>query len=383
MNRSLPLRSPLALTVSTALAMAAGSLQAEMPLAGGELYARGEVRVEYDSNIFASSSEVDDLVFRLTPGVAWVRDAGLVRAELAGGVEFQQFDEHTSENSSNPFGTLDLDWAREQGKSEGRVSASWRRLSFANTSVNERTRVDNLALGGSVGHFVTEKLGYRLKANYLDQDYLTTGYSSVRKAWAGAEGRYQYSPKLEAVLGYTYRDSSTRQRFGRSSIDSTDHRFLAGLDGELLPKVGGRLAAGYVYRDFATAARGSESGLVLETSLDWTPDADTTVTIFANRDFDTSPVDQTVRSFETGIDFARRVSPKFTVSAGASYEHANYIGGATGRTDDVFVVRGRAAYQFTELIEGAVDLSNRATDSTLAISDCNKLVIGASLRAQF
>ncbi len=376
-------RRALALTVSAALAMATGNVRAAASLGGGELYASGILRAEYDSNIFANNLEEEDVLFRLTPGLIWVRDAGLVRAEVAGGVEFQQFCDYTDENSSNPYGSLDLDWAREEGKSEGRLAASYRRNSFANPTVNERTKSDDLSFTGSVGHFATEKFGYRLKGTYLDQDYLTTGYSSVRKASAAIEGRYQYSPKLETVLGYTFRDSATRKRFGRASVNSTDHRFLLGFDGELLPKVTGRLAAGYVYRSFSSAAFDDESGLVIETALDWTPDPDTTVTVFAERDFDTSPVDQTIRSFRTGVDFARKVTPKFTVSAGISYEHANYVGGPTSRTDDVVVVRGRASYAFTERIEAGADLNNRATNSTLAISDCNKLVAGAFIGARF
>ncbi len=383
MNSSHSSRSLLALTASAALAIAAGSAQAEVALLGGELFASGAVRAEYDSNIYANSTEIDDVLFRLTPGVAWVRDAGLIRAEATGGVEFQQFCDNNEENSDNPFGTLDLTWAREGGKSDGRFSAALRRLSYANAFVNERTRVDNLSVGGAVGHFVTEKLGYRVKADYLDQDYLTSGYSAVRKVSAGAEGRYQYSPKLEALVGYTFRDSTTRHRSGRASINSTDHRFLAGFDGELLPKVTGRLAAGVVTRNFSASNLASETGLLLETGLDWAPDDDTTVAFFARRDFDTSPVDQTVRSLELGFDVARKLSEKLTLSAGLSYEHGAYVGGAMGRTDDVFAMRARADYRITELIGAALDVSYRDTDSTMAISDCAKTVVGASIAARF
>lgn len=383
MKHNFPLRHPLALTVSTALAMIAGSLQAEVALAGGDLFARAAVRTEYDSNIYANNLEKDDVLFRLTPGLLWVHDTGLIRAEMAGGVEFQQFCDHTEDNSSNPYGSLDLKWAREEGKSEGMLSAAHSRLSYANAFVNERTKMDDLSLRGSFGHFVTEKLGYRVKAVFTDQDYLTGGYSSVRKALGGVEGRYQYSPKLEAVLGYTYRDTTTRHRNGRASIASTDHRILAGFDGELLPKVTGRLAVGVVNRQFDTLGLEDETGLLVETALDWTPDEGTTVSLFAKRDFDTSPVDQTMRTFETGVDFARKVTEKLTVSAGLSYEHCVYVGGITARNDDVIVARARAAYAFTKLIEAAVDVSNRASDSTLAISDYNKLVFGATVVAKF
>jgi hypothetical protein len=308
----------------------------------------------------------------------------LLRANATAGVEFQRFAEHTAANSNNPYVTTMFNWPREEGKSEGGLSASWRRVASANEMVNQRTRSNNTNVDAAFGHFVTEKIGYRLLGSFLDHHYLTTGYSSIRNWSVGIEGRYQYSPKLEAILGYSFRQSATRDRNpALPNVDSKDHKVLAGLDGELLPKVKGRLAAGVVTREYTSGFGHRETALLLETAVDWTPDDDTTITLLGRRDFDTSPADQSVRRLLTDLGVRRIVYEKLEVSGGIGFEKATYTGGFAGRDDDTLHLRARATYQFTRLISGGCDIAYRNTRSSLTIAQCSQVLVGASVGLKF
>lgn len=369
----------------TILALAALPLaRADLSVARGSLSLTAVLDEEYDSNIFLNQFRTSDWHTTFTPGLKFVRDAGLIRLDTNAGVAFQRFQRYDTENSSDPFADASLRWTQEESNVDSRVSATYRRASQANIDVNTRTRAEDL--GGRIffGHFPAEKLGYHLNAGYNNQNFLLDGMSDIRTRDVSGDVRYHYSTKLDAFVGVGKRWSDTYHvPVFLNSFDSEDVSLKVGVEGEILPKVTGQLAAGWVRRSFKNVLGGSQSGALLDTSLTWRPDDEMSVRLLANRDFDTTPVDQSVMRQVTGIETHRQIREKLGITLGYSHAVSRYIGVGVSRRDSSNIYLLGADYQLTKTWKAGVHANYAATDSNVVVSDYNHFVGGANVSVQF
>lgn len=350
----------------------------------GYLYGRMVTRVEADSNIYANAESNGDLVGTLLPEMGFRRTAGLLRLDLSSGIELQHFWEHRILDAENPFAFASLDWAPEKGKTEGRVNLVVRRLSQANPIVNQRTDAEDWSADGRFGHFPREKLGYRVRGSFSQQDYLTPGLSDVRKILAGLDGRYRYSQKLEGIIGYTRRESLTYHRSGEQpSIQSHDDQVVVGLDGELLAKVRGQVRAGLVRRTFARDFGDSEAGLLLDAELEWQSRPNQSIVLRAKRDYDTSPADQTIHRSSFALDTMHRPTPKSEVALSLAHADERYRGAGLDRRDRSLSLQVRGAYTFSPRSSGAAALSFSSTHSSLSLADYDRMIFSVAWTLEF
>lgn len=358
--------------------------QAGMELGRGYLYGRLVSRAEADSNIFANAESNGDLIGTVAPEIGFRRNASLLRLDLSAGAEMQQFLDHSELNATNPFSFASLNWSPEEGKTDGRLSVSARRLSQANPIVNQRTDAEEYLADASFGHFPREKLGYRVRTSYSRYNYLNQGLSDIRKLQAGLDGRFRYSPKLEGFVGYTRRENITYHRgAGQESIESNDDQGVLGLEGDLLPKVRGRLKAGIVHRAFASGSLSSQSGLLLDTEIEWKSRANQSVIAFARRDYDTSPADQTIYRSSFGLETTHQATPKFEVGLGSVYTDEEYRGAGLDRRDRSLSLQVKGTYSFSPRSSGAAALSFTSTDSTLSIANYDRMILTVAWTLRF
>ena len=357
---------------------------AEIPFARGSLSLTAALDEEYDSNIFLNQYRTSDWHTTLTPGVRLVRDAGLLRLEADAGVNIQRFQRNDQENSTDPFANASLRFTEEETRLTGSASGFYRRVSEANPDVNGRSRVEEKNGKIFLGFFPAQKLGYRVNGEYFDQDFFNPAWSDIKTYSLGLDARYHYSEKFDTFVGVGKRWSDTYHvPVGLPSLDSEDLKFRVGVEGDLLAKVSGQFAVGWVRRTFSTTMTSARSGLLFDTSLTWRPDDETSVRLLVSRDFDTTPIDQSVMRQVTGVELHRRIREKLGATLGYSHAVSNYIGIGISRRDRSDIFHAGADYQLTKTWRTSLHLNYTNTDSDSAMSAYDRFVGGVNIVAAF
>lgn len=366
------------------LALASSPALALIPFAKGELVVTGQLRAEYDSNIYSSSRKTDDTILTFTPGVAFARNAGLLSLSMDAAVDIQRFMDNSQHDGNNPKFNTALVWKDDEGKTDGSLSLGANRDAYANTYINNLTVLDRYTFSGNAAHWFTEKFGFRVLADVAEERATQYGYSDVSKRLFGADGRYLVSPKLETFAGYAFRTTGTSNDLpGRAPLNTRDHRLSVGVKGELSSKITGMVRAGYVLRDFQDSTRSSQNAPFAQAAVDWSAREKTSVHLSLNKDFDTTSVNQSVNNFETSIGVTQALSEKLSMTAAVSYQHASYVGGVNDRTDNLLSGRVSARYQFTDRCSGLVFVTVLGNNSNSAISDFSRNLCGVSVSAKF
>lgn len=369
----------------TLVALHISTAHAVIPVGNGRIVGTAAARVDYDSNIFVSNTEVDDVVGTFDGGVRYVRDASVVTLEAAAGVSAYTFVDHDEQNSVDPYVSGILGYNPSE-KTDARASASYRRSTIANEAVNARTESDDLALNGSLQQLYSEKLGMRLVGNYGANEYRTAGYSDVFNYAVGAHAVHVYSPKLTVLAGVTRGEWWTERRApGRRSAASRDFRYTMGVEGELAPKLSGDIDIGVVKRDFKSAGFRDTSSLFLGSRLIWAAAEKTTYSLALNRDLSVSAADQALRSFNATLSLSQVLAEKVSLEASVGYSHTNYdnFGGAGSRRDDGYTLRGRLNFTIRENLTADVSAGYRDNSSNIRVSDYARLNIGAGITFRF
>jgi polysaccharide biosynthesis protein VpsM len=342
-------------------------------------------RLDYDSNIFVNSSEVDDWVYGVQGGVRVIHDASLVTTDVGVSVNGQLFADHSDLNSFDPGIDARIGYIPSE-KTSLKGSGSLRRNSMANEVLNARTESVDLLLNGEWEHLTTEKLGFRLSGDYTKSDYRTSGYSDPVRYTLGADAVYIYSPKLRALAGFAWGESWTENRaFNRRNAGGDDLRYSVGFEGELAPKVTGNLRVGLVQRDFATAGYGDDSALYLSSRLTWAAAQKTVWTLQASQGFNVTAADQSSKNFDAALVLTQELAERLSLEGSVGYTRANYsvFGGAGARRDHGVHARLRLNYALSE--NAALDASAgiRDNNSSLAVSDYQQINIGAGFTYRF
>jgi hypothetical protein len=377
-------RRPLILGVAALLITT--SAKASVNLGGSELSLKASVAHEYDSNIFGNNLEIDDQHSVATPELVLARDRGVVTLDAHAGAHGHRFKENTEEDSWDPFVEGKLNLLREETKIDGTLEGSAKRVNEANPDVNTRTQSDEIRAFATFGHFPTAKVGYRVGGNYSDSNFESKAFSDVRSYQFEGAARYQYSARSDFFIGYGYRVSSAYYApVGIMANDSDDQKIKVGVAGEIFPKVTGTAAVGWVERT-TEGIDLKHSAALIDTSLTWRPDDDSSVSLIAKRDFDTTPIDQSVLRLETGLEARRQWREKWELTVGVSHLRSEYIASTSShvdRTDSFYGGRLVGSYQLTRQFKLEARASYYVSDSTLPVAEYNRFRGGLALVALF
>lgn len=361
------------------------SAGAFVTLGHGRLVGTTTARADYDSNIFVSNRQIDDLVGTLTGEVRYVRDAGIVSLEAAAGATWLGFAEHSELNSFDPHLTAQLGY-KPSDKTDARAGLAFRRNSIGNEAVNARTESNDFDLDGSVDHLTSEKLGLRLTGAYVLSNYLTPGYSDIESYSAGAHAVYEYSPKLKLLAGITTLESWTDSEVvGRAGVSARDWRYTVGAEGEFAPKVTGGVSAGIVQRQFKTTGFDDTASLYFSGQVTWTASEKTSWSAVASEDLSLTAADQSARTLSLSLSLNRELVEKLSFVGSVGVDRSTYTGfnGVGGRKDDGYTVRARLDYTLRDNASVDVSAGYRDNGSTVAISDYDRFNFGAGITVRF
>lgn len=362
-----------------------------MTLGHGRLIGSASLRADYDSNIYVSSSEVDDLIGTATGEVRYVKQPGIVTFEAATGLSAIGFVDNSDQNGVEPFVEAQVGY-NPSDKTMARATVSYRRTTMANELVNDRTKSDDFLFDGTVEHLTTEKLGFRLTGNYQYSESLTTGYSDTERGSVGLHGVHVYSPKLKLLGGLTAGTAESGGGSGRRAIDGSDLRYTVGAEGEFAPKVTGQVHVGYAQRDIDGA--GDTGTLYLMSRVSWQAAEKTMLSLVGSNDFGVSAADQSVKSTRFAVELTQRFSEKITFDGSIGIDSSRYQGlapapgvvGATAvpnRSDDGVVVRGRMIYVLRDDTSFEVSAGYRNNDSSVATATYDRVNLGAAVLFRF
>jgi hypothetical protein len=339
-------------------------------VARGKLTATTQLAYQYDSNIYANSSEVSDYSVIFTPTLAYSRNVGAISTAAQLSVRSVSFQDTSGQDSIDPSLIVNFNADRAE-KGQAAVSVSYARRTDANDVLNTRTKSDEYNGSAKVDYYFSEKTGFRFNAGYRVSDYLTTGYNNVSSYNVGGGLVYKYSPKLTGVATYSYSPEKATDLGASptSNPSSTNQRFQVGFEGELAPKLTGNVSTGWVYRKFDRG--GDDNALLLAAALSWTATAKTNVTLSASNDFDTTPAAESAKNFSTGLTVRQSITAKLNVGATYSYQHSQLDKepGPGTRTDKANIFSGDVTYRFTDSFNMSASISRRLSNSTLALAD--------------
>lgn len=351
----------------------------------GRLVGTGSARVDYDSNIFVSHSQVSDTIGTATGGIDYQRDAGIVTCDVGLGFTTQAFAQHSNQNTTDPYLTAQMGYAPSD-KTNLHADLDYRRNTIANELVNARTESDDLNFNSTLEYLGSEKLGLRATAGYFQSNYLTPGYSDVGSDYFGAYGVYIYSPKLKLLSGVTATDSWTKHRANSGlSPDNTDWRYTVGAEGELAPKVTGNVNVGVTRRSFKNAGFQASSDLYLSAQLNWAAAEKTTWSLVAARSLTLTAADQSAKTFTTELRVVQVLAEKLTGEAAVGWEAADYqsFRQVGNRNDDGYTVRGRLTYTVNDAVSCDLSAGYRNSHSNLLISTYDRVNAGAGVTVRF
>lgn len=375
-------RKALAAILIVATLGAAQPLLAFAEIGRGKLTATARLSLEYDSNIFANSSEVEDWSLIFAPSLSYSRQAGTITTNANVGVSAINFQDADGQNTIDPSASVTFNVDRAE-KGAFAQALSYSRQSAANETLNTRAESDEFRGVTKLDYYFSEKTGFRVNANYRLSDYLSNGYNGIESYSLGGGLVYRYSPKLTAFLTSSYNPEKATELTANpvSNPSSKNYRVRLGLEGELAPKLNGSVAVGVVRREFDLG--GKTESFLLSSALAWSASEKTSVTLSASHDFDTSPGAESIRMLNTALGLRHSLNAKVTLGATVGYQHSrlNQLPGPVARIDDATTLGLTANYRLNDSVTLNGAVNHRVNDSSLARADYTRDV--ASLAATF
>ena len=371
--------------ITSAAVIAAGFCAAVQPAFGfaevgrGKLTATARVALEYDSSIFANSSETADWSMIFTPSISYARTAGTISTNARLGVSSINFQDSSAQDTIDPSLSVTVNVDRAE-KGAFAQSISYTRQTAANETLNTRAESDEYRGVTRLDYYFSQKTGFRFNANYRLSDFLSRGYNGIRSYSFGGGIVYRYSPKLTAFLTSSYNPEKATDLAAApvSNPSSKNYRVRLGLEGQLAPKLSGSVAVGVVRRDFDLG--GNTETFLLSSALSWTASEKTSVSLSASNDFDTSPGAESMRVLNTALSVRHSLDAKLSVGASLGYQYSrlNQLPGPVARNDEAKTMGVNANYRINDTVSMSGSYNHRINDSTLARADYSRDVMNLS-----
>lgn len=350
-------------------------------VARGKLVANASIRAVYDSNVFSNSSEQEDFSAEFVPELAFRRKVGLISTDAKVGLKAMSFNDSTDQNSIDPYADAAFRLDRAD-KGSSSISLRYARMTEANETLNDRVTSDEFSGTGNVDYYYSEKTGIRGNASYRLSDMSTAGYNDVSSYSLGGGILYRYSQKLVADATYSYSPEEASNLNGASDPSSKNHRFQLGLDGQLTPKLSGRVAAGYAYREFDQGGD-NEGAMLLQSSLNWAAAEKTSVNLTASNDFDTTSAAESALGFNVSLGVNQGLTEKISLGGNVGYQDSEYTAfpGPVTRTVQAYVFGASLGYKINDIANLSFALSHRVSDSNVvsAVYDRTTVSLGLNL----
>lgn len=319
-----------------------------------ELFLTANVAVSMDDNIYLrASNEADDTIVSFTPGLDFVFGRN---AATSGNVyyrhQFLRYSDYSQQDTD--LANVGLNTLYNSGKSKFNFG-----VSFAELAQNDNTvagaiierDVTSVRASGEVG--VSEKTSIGAGVN-LEKNNYALGTFTDSTVWnVPVDMYFEYSPKLQASVGYRYRNTE----LSGAALDSKDHFFSVGARGEFTPKLTGQIRVGYTLRDFSNNTDDTDFGA--EANLTYAFSEKTSVAINALSDYSSTPVGASTQVKRLGVSSNTRVTEQWSWNANLSYSVTEY-----DRREDSLVSGGLGlTYIYSNFVNFAATYSVRSNSS--------------------
>lgn len=360
---------------SIALFLAAATVAYPAPFLavgdGAELFLTGTLGVRADDNIFLNTSNVDDVIFDINPGVELVFGKGSI---TQGSFSYTENIARYSQNDGldTELSSLNFNSHYDDGKTKFSAQAGFNQLNQNTVDVSgpglTRRDVTNLGANAELSASAKSKVG--IGAKYNDTDYKSAGNKDLTTFEIPANYYYAVTAKVDLSFGAKYRSTEVQ-----SGVDSTDLFYRVGARGEFSPTISGSVMVGYGERDFDVG--GSKDLLDLDAMLNIALSPKSTLQLTAGNDFGVSAAGQEQKNFSLGALLISRVSEQLSLRTGINFRNIDYY----TRKDDYVEAQFGADYVVSNNITIVGAYAYRKNDSELAGSDFTNNVF--SLAAKF
>ncbi len=322
----------------------------------GKIDAIATLSAKYDSRAFGISSDAfvnakktpgipgdelkseDDFIISFSPALSFSKKLKWFSFTGTAGIALVQYVKNDDKSYTQPITTFSIDFDETLSKNK-RISN------------NAKIRFDaTFDLGQSVGASVLEEdltsytffdAGFNLRYNHSDKFGVgaSTSYN-LKEYQSGSiqEKPYQdlstlplslrafyiYSEKLDFYSDYTLTRTKGDQSGNKSLIDSQNHAFSLGGQGDYSSKLSGNANIGYSVLNFGSNSVPKQDNLISQIGLNWALNQKSSFSFDLSRTF--SPSAQGFSTFGTTsrLTAAHRITEKITGSAYLSFASIDY-----------------------------------------------------------
>jgi len=210
----------------------------------------GEIKVQYDDNVFLSKNDKkDDVIVTLTPGVTAYLPFSDNLLTFDYHVDFNRFQDNSSQDATNhhAYGGLKLNWRDVTFNIYDQFDHVFDRPS--SEDVTRIKRDDNRA--GIIAKVEKDRLGIQLGYENFKRDYKS---DAIYDQFDRTDNIYslmlthQTFPKTKLLLEYDF--DQIRYDHSTTRSDGDYHQILVGAIGQLTPKTTASIRAGYQFRSY-------------------------------------------------------------------------------------------------------------------------------------
>ena len=339
-----------------------------------ELFITATAAVTHDDNIYLrNTGAASDTIWSFMPGVQFLFGQ---KAATNGQVYFQENFLKYSSNSKQDTNLANVGFKSDysDGKSKLDLGASWQQFAQNDTSIPGAI-VDfsktNVGATGEVA--VSDKTSVGLGATYDKTEYKLGSYSSWANTTVPLDAYFEVSPKLQASVGYRFRDTSV----SHVGTNSKDNFFNIGARGEFSPLLTGQIRVGYDTRSFDVGSKQNVFGV--QGSLAYTVSDKTSLNLGVDNGFGNAASGQNTKTRNVSIGAVSQIDSQWSWNASLTSMSTEY---SSTRTDNYLEGTAGVAYVYSKQLNFKASYTYRdnGSDLTFAKFTNNVFNVGASIR---
>ncbi|HUF62139.1 MAG TPA: outer membrane beta-barrel protein [Verrucomicrobiales bacterium] len=346
----------------------------------GVILLHNELRPYYDSNINANSEEEDDFIFQSRPTLQFLRKSGLLHLDLEAGAELAWFADFSEFDYQNFVSDARLEFPKQNERNYWyHIAGGYNQSSNPDRFLGERIDSDATTVEGAFRYNFSDRFGAQASVGFLDSAY-DGGSRQNRGSLADdteIRGRldavYIYSDKLDILAGYQYSDTD-------SDYDFEDHTFVIGLNGEITPKIQGKLETGWQFRRAAPVTGGNQDKPFASIALSWLPNDRWNVTADVASAYGITSTGGSEDGFRGGLTVAWLINDKLIATLGGGYEDITYDTPGFTRDDEAIFLNGGVEYIFSERAQLRADFRYEDWDSDDEFRTYERWIAGLTFR---
>jgi len=349
-----------------------------------DLFLTGTAALKYDDNIFlAKTGTKSSSIFEIAPGLELASGrASLVKGSISVNETVVRYFDVSSQNTElfnarcgGSYDDAKLSLKLDSGFQQLAQNTRDARLA----GVISRRDVTNFAPNAEVS--VSEKTIVGAGFSYDDTKYKNGGFADLTTYSIPLLAYYEVTPKLQSGFGYRYRSNDV----GGTSADSTENYFNLGARGEFTPKLQGSFTIGYNERKIkstATTVAHNETGLGIESALNYLYTPKTTFRLSVDNGFDTAATGDSEKSFGLTGGVHAALNEELSVDGSLAYHQYKYL--AVGnRKDDLYNGDLGLTYKYNAYLNFGASYTYTSNSSSLSSAEFNDNLFRFSVSVRY